>query len=272
MEAAILVVVLFFVLFVAGGVYATAKAVGAAKRGVDRTVAQARRTVEDTTLKARQLTLPGAAGEVAQLRLSLRTSMRATQETLRAAAPEDTSLGEALGLFDRLSAHGRELDAELKRLESEPDKGRVAAHLPELRERAERIVHAADSLRWAAQDRARQFADDDLGDLTGQIQMEAGALRHWTPAETPGRMPAGADAGPADAAGPAGPGPVRSHSTGRDSTGRDLAGPDSTRPEARPGQSGAPEAPRTPPAITARDSRLRTGFPWEKTRRPESTT
>ncbi|MCC5034992.1 hypothetical protein DMH02_017670 [Streptomyces sp. WAC 00631] len=272
MEAAILVVILFFVLFVAGGVYATAKAVGAAKRGVDRTVAQARRTVEDTTLKARQLTLPGAAGEVAQLRLSLRTSMRATQETLRAAAPEDASLGEALGLFDRLSAHGRELDAELKRLENEPDKSRVAACLPGLRERAERIVHSADSLRWAAQDRARQFADDDLGDLTGQIQMEAGALRHWTPAETPGRTPAGGDAGPADAAAPAGPGPVRSHSTGRDSAGRDSAGPDATRPEARPGQSGAPEAPRTPPAITARDSRLRTGFPWEKTRRPESTT
>ncbi|MZE80265.1 hypothetical protein [Streptomyces xinghaiensis] len=263
MEAAILVVVLFFVLFVAAGVYATAKAVGAAKRGVDRTVAQARRTVEDTTLKARQLALPGAAGEVAQLRLSLRTSMRATQETLRAAAPEDTSLGEALGLFDRLSAHGRELDAELKRLENEPDKSRVAAHLPELRERAERIVHSADSLRWAAQDRARQFADDDLGDLTGQIQMEAGALRHWTPAETPGRTPAGGDAGP---------GPVPSDSTGRGAAGQDSAGPDSIRPEARPGQSGAPEAPRTPPAITARDSRLRTGFPWEKTRRPESTT
>ncbi|WP_030547302.1 hypothetical protein [Streptomyces albus] len=260
MEAAILVVVLFFVLFVAAGVYATAKAVGAAKRGVDRTVAQARRTVEDTTLKARQLALPGAAGEVAQLRLSLRTSLRATQETLRAAAPDDASLGEALSLFDRLSTHGRELDAELKRLESEPDKSRVTARLPELRERTERIVHSADSLRWAAQDRAHRFADDDLGDLTGQIQMEAGALRHWTPTGTAAGTPAGGDAGPAEAADAAGPDPARAK----------PAGPDASRPDA--GEAGAQEAPRTPPALTAREPRLRTGFPWEKTRRPESTT
>jgi hypothetical protein len=58
-EAVLTVIALLFVLCLVLGVYATVKAVGAAKRGVDRTIAQARRTVEDTTLRARTLTQPG---------------------------------------------------------------------------------------------------------------------------------------------------------------------------------------------------------------------
>ena len=87
MEAVILIMALFFVAFVALGVYAGVKAIGVAKRGVDRTISQARRTVEDTTLRARSFGQPGVAGELAQLRLKLRTSMRATQEALQAAWP-----------------------------------------------------------------------------------------------------------------------------------------------------------------------------------------
>ncbi|MEU1416138.1 hypothetical protein [Streptomyces sp. NPDC005731] len=183
MEAVLTVIVLLFVLCVVLGAYATVKAIGAAKRGVDRTIAQARRTVEETTLRARTLAQPGPAGEIAALRLTLRTSMRATQDALHAGVAEDDSLKESLGLFNRLSAHGYELDAELKRLEIEPDRGTVASRLPELRERTERITHSADSLRWAAHDRARRFADDDLDILSAQIDVEAGALRHWTTEE-----------------------------------------------------------------------------------------
>src|SRR6201999_44568 len=82
MEGAILIMALLFVAFVALGVCVTDKVVGAAKRGVERTVTQARRTVEDTTLKAKSVGQPGVAGQLAQLRLSLRSSMRATQEAL----------------------------------------------------------------------------------------------------------------------------------------------------------------------------------------------
>ncbi|MET7934048.1 hypothetical protein [Streptomyces sp. NPDC005322] len=177
---ALWVLLLFFLLFVTAGVYATVRTVRAAKRGIDRTVHQARRTVEDTRLRARQLAQPGAAGELAELRLSLRTSMRATEQALQAAAPQDRSLSESLGLFRRLSAHGHELDDELKRLEQEPDKARLGSLLPELRERTQRITHSADSLRWAARDRAQRFAQDDLDALGREIDMEAGALRHWT--------------------------------------------------------------------------------------------
>ena len=109
--------------------------------------------------------------------------MRATQDALHAGVAEDESLKESLGLFERLSAHGHELDGELRRLEAEPDRdhSRRAAARPAGAHRAHRS--GGDSLRWAARDRARRFADDDLDALSAQIDVEAGALRHWTTAE-----------------------------------------------------------------------------------------
>ncbi|MEV0371954.1 hypothetical protein AB0I10_19330 [Streptomyces sp. NPDC050636] len=247
MEALVAILGLLFVLFVAAGVFVTVKAVQAAKRGVDRTVAQARRTVEDTSLRARQYTQPGVTGELAQLRLSLRTSMRATQEVLRTGSQEDASLSETLSLFERLSAHGHELDDELKRLEREPDRATIAARLPDLRERTERITHSAESLRWAARDRARKFADDDLAALSDQIDMEAGALRHWT------REPAGES--PVDGATAASGDGAR--------TGR-ADGPYSWGPTAE-----EPAAAEEAPAITAKDPRTQPSYPWQKAPRAE---
>ncbi|KUJ70698.1 hypothetical protein ACZ90_02075 [Streptomyces albus subsp. albus] len=189
MEAVILILVILFVSVMGLGGYLTAKALRAAKRGVDRTLIQARRTVEETALRAKSHGHPGPAGELAQLRLSLRGSLRGTRETLHAGAATDPSLSESLALFERLSAHGQALEEELRRAERETDRGRLAARLPELRERTERVRHSADSLRWAAQDRAREFEEDDLAELGRQIELETGALRHWTPevAGAPGR-------------------------------------------------------------------------------------
>jgi hypothetical protein len=183
MGTVILILALLLVVFVTLGVYVGVKAVRAAKRSVDRTVTQARRSVEETTLRAKSFGQLGVPGELARLRLRLRTSMRATQDALEACAAEDASLSESLELFRRLSVHGRELDAELKTLERDPDRTRVAHRLHELRERTERITRSADSLRWAARDRARRFAEDDLSSLSEQIDMESGALRHWSPAD-----------------------------------------------------------------------------------------
>lgn len=244
MEAVIAVFALLFVLFLAVGVYATVKVVGAAKRGVDRTISQARRTVEDHTLRAKSFAQPGAAGELAQLRLKLRTSMRATQDALHAGVSEDESLKESLGLFERLSVHGHELDHELKRLEAEPDRRTLAERLPGLRERTERIAHSADSLRWAARDRAHRFADDDLDALSAQIDVEAGALRHWTHEEPPTGSAQWPDAPAADQATAQQTWPQ---------TARSRMAEEPTR------------AAITPPA-------QRPAYPWQKKPRPESTT
>ncbi|MFF2960835.1 hypothetical protein ACFVT1_18395 [Streptomyces sp. NPDC057963] len=250
MEAVILILGLLFFAFVALGVYVGVKAIGAAKRGVDRTITQARRTVEDTTLRAKSYGQPSVSGELAQLRLALRTSMRATQEALQAGVAEDASLSESLGLFQRLSVHGRELDDDLKRLEREPDRATVASMLPGLKQRTERITHSADSLRWAARDRARQFVEDDLDALNAQIDVEAGALRHWT--VEPDK-------------------PVHGQGDGRDrGQGRETGqGQDQGR-ASRPGQEGRP-VDDTAQAITAADPRWQTQYPWQKAARPETT-
>ncbi|MFE7514952.1 hypothetical protein ACFU8I_27530 [Streptomyces sp. NPDC057540] len=250
MEATIITIMaLLFLSFVALGVFVTVKVAKAAKRGVDRTIDQARRTVEDTTLRAKSIGQVGAAGELARLRLSLRTSMRATQEALQAGVGEDASLKESLDLFHRLSAHGLELDADLKRLEREPDRAWVAGQLPELAARTERITGSADALRRAARDRALKFAEDDLSSLSAQIDVEAGALRHWTgPETTPGTA--------ARTSGAVAP---------------DAATSDGRAQPARPAGRTGPGAGAEPSAITGPDPR-RTAYPWEKSARPETTT
>ncbi|HET9381101.1 MAG TPA: hypothetical protein VFP69_09760 [Streptomyces sp.] len=265
MEAVIVAFALLFVLLVSLGGYATVKAVGAARRGVDRTLTQARRTVEDHTLRAKSFAQPGPAGEIAELRLKLRTSMRATRDALQAGAAEDASLKESLTLFDRLSAHGHELDGELRRLESEPDRAALTERLPALRERTERITHSADSLRWAARDRARRFAEDDLESLTAQIDMEAGALRHWDTAEqsaAPSSAPGGAAGHAAQSpAGAAGGDPAGS-------TPGSAADGHASR-KARAPQSHTPGEPSRP---VLGPSARRPAYPWQKKARPESTT
>ncbi|MGW2225760.1 hypothetical protein [Streptomyces formicae] len=246
MEAVVAVVALLVVLFLVLGVYMTVKAVKAVKRGVDRTISEARRTVEDTTLRAKTFSI-GAASELAQLRLSLRTSMRATQDVLHAGVAEDASLQESLGLFERLSAHGHELDDELRRLERDPDKAALAQRLPGLRERTEQITKAADSLRWAARDRARRFAEDDVDSLSTQIDMEAGALRHWTTEPTPERTPP--------------PWPEPTAEPGRTA--------EQTWPEPSERSEQRPQEP-TRPAITPPTPRPT--YSWQKETKPESTT
>ncbi|MFD3483865.1 hypothetical protein [Streptomyces sp. NPDC058665] len=279
MEAVLLILALLFVAFVALGVFVSVKAVRAAKRGVDRTITQARRTVEDTALRAKSLGQTGVTAELAQLRLSLRTSMRATQEALRANEAEDASLAESLSLFQRLSVYGHELDDELRRLERDPDRATISRRLPELRERTERITKSADSLRWAARDRARKFSEDELTLLSEQIDVESGALRHWSSAE-PNAEP-GADSNlhsgqNRQAASAPQPQPMEwpepEPPTGPQSTG--ARGGRAARPEPTLADQTWPDPPPAgegPQAIEPPDPR-KTTYPWqEKSRRPEAT-
>ncbi|WP_418957004.1 hypothetical protein [Streptomyces tritici] len=277
MEIALTIMALLFVAFVILGVYAAVKAARAAARGIDRTLDQAKRTVEDTALRARSFGQGGVAGELAQLRLALRNSMRATQTALEGGVAEDASLHESLALFRRLSGHARELDEELRNLEREPDRSGVAAQLPGLRERTEQITKSAESLRWAARDRARKFADDDLATLSAEIDMEAGALRHWSEEET-GPEPAAASR-PATASRPA---PASGKDTGAAAGRRGAAWPEAgaagpeaeqvwpAEDEAEDRTAEAADETARPRELPAPDPRL-TAYPWEKSARPETT-
>ena len=183
MEIVIGLVALLFALFVVLGVVVTVRTVRAVKRGVERTGTQVRNTVQETSLKARSMQ-PGPVGEMARVRLELRSSIDSTRRALEAAASDDPSLQEAVGLLDRLHDHARQLDRELRVLmEREPDRARVAERLPDARERMRAIKESADSLRFAAQDRARRTSPEDLASLREQIEIESGALRHWEPVD-----------------------------------------------------------------------------------------
>ncbi|MER5639225.1 hypothetical protein ABT095_19970 [Kitasatospora sp. NPDC002227] len=176
------------------------KAAKAVAAKVDQAEANARRTVENVALKAKSFAKPGAQGQLAAVRLALRDTLDSTRKVLQAGLPQDSQLADSLQLLARLDAHAAELDRELRMLEHESDTARVGAKLPELRERADRITHAAESMRWAAQDRLHRLAEDELSRLAEECEQEAGALRHWdTPAPAPAPASAAADA-PADAA------------------------------------------------------------------------
>jgi hypothetical protein len=184
-DVAGIILLLLLLALVTLGTVATVRTARAVRRGVARGTAQARRAVEDAQLKARRFTTLGVGGEVAQLRLDLRAAIDSTFAALDARRADDPSLAEAAGLLARLNDHARALDTDLKLLEREPDKSHVAARLPELTTRVRHITHSADSLRWAAQDRARHTSADDLAALTDQIAIESAALRHWSPTDPP---------------------------------------------------------------------------------------
>ena len=190
------------VLFVGAIVGVISLAVVKTRRAVRRAAPQARRAAEDVAIKARSLTRGGAHGKVAGIRAEVRTALTASRRVLESGAGADPQLTEALTLLSRLDTHADDLDAKLRLLEREPDQKRVERELAGVRERADRIVHSASSLRWAAQDRQYRFADEELAGLSEECQAEAGALRHWTPSAPPPLHPTPApplDAQPAPA-------------------------------------------------------------------------
>ncbi|MEW2223311.1 hypothetical protein AB0939_29135 [Streptomyces sp. NPDC006990] len=194
MDVGVVIGLMFVLAVFIFGTIITLRVVRAVKRGVERTGAQVRRTTEETLLKARSAQ-PGPVGQAARIRLELRSSIDSTRAALEAEAQQDPGLGEAVQLLDSLHEHARHLDRELRVLmEREPDHSRIAARLPEARERMRHIKESADSLRYAAQDRARRFDAEELGALRDRIDIESGALRHWTPGPGGPRPEAAADA------------------------------------------------------------------------------
>ncbi|MGW2540025.1 hypothetical protein ACWC5I_03930 [Kitasatospora sp. NPDC001574] len=215
------------------GVVKAARAVG---EKMERQEAKARRAVENVTLKAKTYTQTGPQGQISAVRLGLRTSLSGTRQVLEGGLTQDGQLTESLALLARLDTHAAELDGELRTLEREPDVGRIAAKLPELRERAERITHSAETMRWAAQDRMHRFADDELGRLSQECENEAGALRHWDAGAG-----AGAAAGAAGAASGARSGAASGGAAGSGAA-REAARDGAARNALPDGTSGRPSA------------------------------
>ncbi|WP_439674946.1 hypothetical protein [Embleya sp. MST-111070] len=173
----------------------------AVRRRIERHAPRVRGMVEDAASKARSYTLTGGAGEAARMRGSVRRSLDQTRRVLEAGYAHDAQLSDAVALLRRLDEFAKALDTDLKLLEREPDRTRVDRELPGLKDRADRIEHAAASLRWAVQDRERHLGEDELDRLGTDVEREAAALRAY--AEERGAGGAGG-LGPAGLRGPSG--------------------------------------------------------------------
>ncbi|SER42190.1 hypothetical protein [Streptomyces qinglanensis] len=258
MDVGVVIGLMFVLAVFIFGTIITLRVVRAVKRGVERTGAQVRRTTEETLLKARSAQ-PGPVGQAARIRLELRSSIDSTRAALEADAQRDPGLREAVDLLDSLHEHARHLDRELRALmEREPDHSRIAARLPEARERMRHIKESADSLRYAAQDRARRFDAEELGALRDRIDIESGALRHWTPSPSGPRSAAdaaaeGSSAGEAAADRHAGPSAPDAHAEQQEAQEGRQKPAQSARPElGPPGQgSGLSAADLTGSGLTA---------------------
>ena len=179
---ALAIVLTLIVLFFGGVAAVVGLVVVKTKRAVGRAAPQARRAVQDVGIKARSLTRGGVHGQVAALRSEVRSALTASRRVLEEGARSDGQLADATALLGRLEGHAAELDAELRQLELEPDTERVRSRFTAAKERGDRIVHLASSLKWAAQDRQHRHTDDDMARLAEECEAEAGALRHWAPA------------------------------------------------------------------------------------------
>ncbi|GAA3865693.1 hypothetical protein [Streptomyces sedi] len=180
----VLVLFVLFAMSVAAAVVVVRRVVRELRARLGQANQELRRRAANASLTARAAQ-PGAVGEVARVRRELRASVENTRAVLLAGAAQDESLREALALCEQLSGHAERLDGELNALVAggERDRARINARLPELKKRAEAIRSSADSLREAARDRAQHDEGSDLDSLQRQIELEATALRHWSPAE-----------------------------------------------------------------------------------------
>ncbi len=123
----------------------------------------------------------GPAAEVARLRREMERSVGGARRALAAAQAVQAPVGDVRSLLARLELAARAVDAELRVLESQPERARLAAGLEGARVRAGLVTTSAaelvDGLLHASGHR-----DDELSLLHAACTLEAEALRASRPA------------------------------------------------------------------------------------------
>jgi hypothetical protein len=118
----------------------------------------------------------GSQAEVARLRRELQRSLSGARHALAAARAVHAPVGDVPSLLARLELAARSVDGELRMLESQPDRDRVAAQLDGPRSRVEIITTSAAQLV----DGLLHAAGHDTAELTllqTACAIEADALR-----------------------------------------------------------------------------------------------
>ncbi len=230
------------------GAYATVKAVGAAKRSVDREHHPGPPHGRGPHTAGQVPRPAGSAGELAQLRLALAHvdaghAGRAARGRGRGRVPRSPSPSSSGS-----ARTGSNWTASSGGWSPNRTAPRSPSAFPTLRERTERIIHSAESLRWAAREPGPSFRRRRPDSLSAQIDVEAGApaalgrRRSTPPRRRPGPEAPGTDAPAARQSWPQTP--------------------------QHPGREPAEEPAR--PAITPPGPSP--VYPWQKKARPENTT
>jgi hypothetical protein len=118
----------------------------------------------------------GPLGEAARLRHEMTRAVKGVRRALRAARAVDAPEGDVASLLARLELAAHEVDGELRMLEGQHDRRRVAAALAGPRTRARAVIDAAGDLVDALLAGADRAASD-LSLLQVECSIEADALR-----------------------------------------------------------------------------------------------
>ena len=118
----------------------------------------------------------GPAAEVARLRREMERSVGGARRALAAAQAVQAPVGDVRSLLARLELAARAVDGELRMLESQPDRARLAAGLEGVRVRAGLVATSAAELVDGLL-RASGHRDDELSLLHAACALEAEALR-----------------------------------------------------------------------------------------------
>jgi hypothetical protein len=123
----------------------------------------------------------GPAAEVARLRRDLDRSLGGARRALAAARTVQAPVGDVPSLLARLELAARAVDGELRMLESQPDRTRLAKGLAAARARADLVTTSASDLVDGLL-HASGHQDDELSLLQAACAVEAEALRSSRPA------------------------------------------------------------------------------------------
>lgn len=120
---------------------------------------------------------PGAAREIAGLRLELRTALDQTRRTLQEARDGERPVGELPEVFGRVERLASSLDAELQLMDAQPDPTQASATVQGARRHVDDVLAMLAKIRRAATGALDESSGGELAAVQAELDQELAALR-----------------------------------------------------------------------------------------------
>ncbi|GAA1056289.1 hypothetical protein GCM10017608_27870 [Agromyces luteolus] len=145
-------------------------------RHVYRRIRYSRR-VDGALMRGRAKVSRGPQRTILDLRVRLDDALASGQAAVDLAAKGPGPRGEFPGIFRRICEEGASLDAQLRLMESEIDRGVLTAELPAAEERVGQVEALVRRIRSAVASALAGASDDGLTGLRADVDREVAALR-----------------------------------------------------------------------------------------------